>query len=75
MSVVTAEVPAAGTADVAATVARWHCLSCGLATEPIRGGHAPREAAQLAVVHDQIHHRGALTARVVITCSDRAGRR
>jgi len=49
------------------TTARWHCLGCGLATEPIRGVHAAREAALLAAVHDQVHHRGALSARVVIT--------
>ena len=57
----------AGPAGPASTTARWHCLGCGLATEPIQGALAAREAAHLAAVHDQVHHRGALSARVVIS--------
>jgi hypothetical protein len=50
--------------------ARWHCLSCGLSTAPTRGTAAAREIALLAGIHDQVHHRGALTARVVVSDAD-----
>jgi len=51
----------------ASTTAHWHCLGCGLATEPFRGAQAVREATHLAAVHDLVHHRGARSARVVIS--------
>jgi len=47
-------------------VAQWRCLLCDLLTQPIAGLYADAEAAQLATVHDQVHHRGARTARSVV---------
>ena len=47
--------------------ARWHCLTCGLSTDPTRGVAAAREVTLLAGIHDLVHHRGAHTARVVVS--------
>jgi len=50
-----------------AGTARWLCPECDLASEPVRGAQATREVAQLAGIHDRVHHRGARSARVVVT--------
>lgn len=42
----------------------WTCPVCGLATEPACGPSAAAETAQLAAVHDRIHHGGARTAEL-----------